>query len=180
MKTANRLLILTLTYTSVTGVLMKKKYVWLHTIIFADRFCLSSSQHHPNTNPPVCHRTPRCVWTVISGCSLTITRFDCVQSSGRQHGCRASCAGKPGANDLAWCRKICCTASKSPRQYWWEDKTLKHHGSGYVFYCTAAYCPCRKTPEGICLNCVLNYSSVELRTAGGCRGFYRIYLKCFF
>lgn len=124
----------------------EKKYAWLHTIMFADRFCLSSSQHHPNTNPPVCHRTPRCVWTVISGGSLTITGCDCVPSSSRQHGCRASCAGKPGANDLAWSRKTCCAASKSPRRYWWDDKTLKHHGSGYVFYCTAAYCPRRKTP----------------------------------
>lgn len=132
-------------YLSIT--VLEKKYAWLHPRIFAVRFLnnlsISSSQHHQSRNPPLCCRTPRCVRTVISGCSLTIIGCGCGPSSAHQCGCRVSCAGRPGANDSVWCRKICCTASRSPPQYWWEEKTLQPHRPGYVLYRTAAYCPCR-------------------------------------
>lgn len=100
---------------------------------------LSSSQHLWSRNPPVCCRTPWYVRTALSGYSPTITGYDCGQRSFRQHGCRAYCAERPGANDSVWCRKICCIASRRLPQYWW-DETL----AGYVLCRTAAHCPCRE------------------------------------
>lgn len=79
---------------------------------------------HPAPHRPAPRPAPhQSVCTAISGYSPTTTASAWGPSCAPRSMCRASFAGMPVANVSAWCRKICCAASRQLHQHWWGDIT---------------------------------------------------------
>lgn len=81
-------------------------------------------QNHQTPHRPVPHLAPhRSARTAVSGYSPTTTRYAWGPSHAPRRASRASFAGMPVANISAWCREMCCAASRQLHRRWWGNIT---------------------------------------------------------